>query len=128
MKHTQNYVDGFITPVPDGNREAYFNAARLAAKVFVEHGALEYIDCWGDEVPPGKQTSFPRAVALEDGETVCFSWIVWDSKETRDIGMKKVMQDPRMQPGQTEVPFDQIFDHGRMIMGGFRMVAQTRAE
>ncbi|MCY4183472.1 MAG: DUF1428 domain-containing protein [Gammaproteobacteria bacterium] len=123
-----HYIDGFITPVPNANKEAYLKAARLAAKVFVEHGALEYVDSWGDAVPPGKQTSFPRAVELKEGETVCFSWIVWESKETRDAGMKKVMRDPRMQPGQTEVPFEQIFDHGRMIIGSFQMVARTRAE
>lgn len=118
------YVDGFITPVPTTNKEGYLKSARLAAKVFVEHGALEYVDCWGANVPPGKVTSFPDAVKLKDDETVCYSWIIWDSKETRDIGMKKVMEDPRMGPGQFEV----LFDHSRMIMGSFDMVAHTTAE
>ena len=122
------YVDGFITPVPNANKSAYLTAAKLAAEVFVEHGALEYVDSWGDEVPIGKQTSFTRAVELREDETVCFSWIVWDSKETRDVGMKKVMRDPRMQPDQTEVPFERIFDHGRMIVGGFAMLAHSKAE
>ena len=118
------YVDGFITPVPNEKKEKFLYAAKLAAKVFVEHGALEYVDCWGVDVPPGKQTSFPDAVKLKDDETVCFSWIIWESKEIRDIGMQKVMTDPRMQPGQVEMPFD----HMRMIMGSFEMVANTRAE
>ncbi len=121
------FVDGFVTPVPQENKHAYLQAARLAAKVFLEHGALEYIDCWGVETPHGKQTSFPRAVQLLENETVCFSWIVWESKEIRDIGIKKVMVDPRMQPGQLDVPFTEIFDHDRMIIGGFEMVACTRA-
>ncbi len=122
------YVDGFITPVPTENKDAFLNSARLAAKVFLEHGALEYVDCWGVEAPYGKQTSFPRAVKLQENETVCFSWIVWKSKEIRDNGMKKVRQDPRMHPDQLEIPFDQIFDHQRMIVGEFEMVAHTVAE
>ncbi len=122
------FVDGFITPVPSDNKDAYLNSARLAAKVFLEHGALEYVDNWGVEVPHGKKTSFPRAVELQENETVCFSWIVWESKEIRDAGMQKVMQDPRMHPDQLEIPFDQIFDHSRMIMGCFEMVAHTKAE
>ncbi len=122
------FVDGFITPVPNDNKDAYLNSARLAAKVFLEHGALEYVDNWGVEVPHGKKTSFPRAVELQENETVCFSWIVWESKEIRDAGMQKVMQDPRMHPDQLEIPFDQIFDHSRMIMGCFEMVAHTKAE
>ncbi len=122
------YVDGFVTPVPNANREAFVGAARKAAKVFIEHGALEYVDSWGVDVPVGKKTSFTRAVALEENETVCFSWIVWGSKEARDAGMAKVRQDPRMHPDQLDVPFDQIFDHSRMIMGCFEMVAHTQAE
>lgn len=122
------YVDGFITPVPSKNKDAFLNSARLAAKVFLEHGALEYVDSWGVEVPHGKKTSFPRAVELQEDETVCFSWIVWESREIRDAGMQKVRQDPRMQPDQLEIPFDQIFDHSRMIMGCFEMVAHTKVE
>ncbi len=122
------FVDGFITPVPNDRKQAYLKAARLAATVFTEHGALEYVDCWGVDVPFGKKTSFPRAVQLQEDETACFSWIVWESKEIRDAGMRKVMSDPRMQPGQLDMPFDQIFDHSRMIMGGFEMMARTSAE
>ena len=122
------YVDGFLTPVPNDNKEAFLGAARRAAKVFIEHGALEYVDSWGVEVPYGKKTSFPRALELKENEAVCFSWIVWESQEIRDAGMQKVRQDPRMHPDQLEVPFDQIFDHSRMIIGCFEMVAHTRAE
>ncbi len=121
------FVDGFITPVPNENKDAFFKVARKAARVFLEHGALEYVDSWGVDVPYGKQTSFPRAVELQENETVCFSWIVWESKEIRDIGMKKVREDPRMHPDQLDIPFDQIFDHQRMIVGSFEMVAYSSA-
>jgi uncharacterized protein YbaA (DUF1428 family) len=52
------------------------------------------VECWGDDVPEGKLTSFPMAVKLEPGETVVFSWIVWPSREARDAGNAKVMADP----------------------------------
>jgi uncharacterized protein YbaA (DUF1428 family) len=69
--------------------------------VFKEFGALKVVECWGDDVPDGKVTSFPMAMQKKDEETVVFSWIVWPSRETRDAGMKKMMEDPRMQPDTT---------------------------
>src|SRR5262249_45696752 len=89
------YVDGFVAAVPTGKREAYRKHAELAAPVFKEHGALKMVECWGDDVPDGKLTSFPMAVKKKDDETVVFSWIVWPSRQARDEGMKKVMADPR---------------------------------
>ena len=52
--------------------------------VFKEHGALAVVECWGDDVPEGKLTSFPMAVKREPDETVVFGWIVWPSRELRD--------------------------------------------
>jgi hypothetical protein len=37
--------------------------AEAAARVFKEYGAQRVVGCWGDEVPEGKLTSFPMAVA-----------------------------------------------------------------
>jgi uncharacterized protein YbaA (DUF1428 family) len=112
------YVDGFVVPVPTANREAYRKVAEMAAGVFKECGALSVVECWGDDVPEGKVTSFPMAVKLKEGETVVFSWITWPSKQVRDAGMKKAMEDPRMQPGPETMPFD----GQRMIFGGFEVL------
>ena len=71
---------------------------RTALAIFKEHGALRCVECWGDDVPEGKVTSFPMAVKRKDDETVVFSWVEWPSKEARDAGMEKVMDDPRMPP------------------------------
>ena len=79
-----NYVDGFVLAVPDENKDAYRNEALKAAAVFKVHGALAVVECWGDDVPEGKLTSFPMAVQCKPGETVVFSWIVWPSKDARD--------------------------------------------
>jgi uncharacterized protein YbaA (DUF1428 family) len=90
------YVDGFVAAVPTTNREIYKKHAAAAAVVFREHGALKFVECWGDDVPEGKLTSFPMAVKCKDDETVVFSWIIWPSRDVRNEAMKKVMADPRL--------------------------------
>jgi uncharacterized protein YbaA (DUF1428 family) len=114
------YVDGFVIPVPTAKREAYVRLAERVAAVFKEYGALKVVECWGDDVPEGKITSFPMAVKREEDETVVFSWIIWPSRAVRDEGSKKVMADPRMQPGET-MPFD----GKRLIYGGFEMILES---
>jgi uncharacterized protein YbaA (DUF1428 family) len=113
-----DYVDGFVAAVPTAQREVYREFAEKAAAVFRKNGASRIVECWGDDVPDGKLTSFPMAVKLEPGETVVFSWITWPSRAARDEGMKAAMQDPSFQPGASPMPFD----GKRMIFGGFQMI------
>ena len=56
------YVDGFVLAVPKDNVEAYKDLARRAGEVWMEYGALTYVECAGDDVPEGETTSFPMAV------------------------------------------------------------------
>lgn len=112
------YIDGVVLAVPKKNKEIYIKYAINAAKIFKEHGALELVECWGDDVPEGKVTSFPLAVKCKEDEVVCFSWIKWPSKEVRDDGMKKSIEDSRMNPDSSPMPFD----GKRMIFGGFNIV------
>jgi uncharacterized protein YbaA (DUF1428 family) len=116
-----SYVDGFVVAVPTDRREVYKTHAAEAAIVFKENGALRVVECWGDDVPEGKLTSFPMAVKREPNETVVFSWIEWPDKATRDRGMDKVMADPRLSPERAPMPFD----GKRMIYGGFNMLLDT---
>jgi len=81
-----NYIDGFVAAVPTANREKYRKHAEAAAAVFKEHGALKVVECWGDDVPEGKVTSFALAVECKEDETVVFSWIIWPSREARNAG------------------------------------------
>lgn len=111
-----SYVDGFVLPVPKDKLDAYRALAEKAGAIWREHGALEFRECMGDDVPPGKLTSFPQAVQLQDDEVVFFSWIVYNSREERDAVNEKVMKDPRMAGMMEEMPFD----GKRMIMGGFK--------
>jgi uncharacterized protein YbaA (DUF1428 family) len=110
------YIDGFLAPVAaNTSAEEYRAFAAKAAVIFKDHGATRVVEGWGDDVPHGTLTDFHRAVAATEGETVVFSWIEWPDKATRDTGMKKVMEDPRMQPGAEPMPFD----GKRLIFGGF---------
>jgi uncharacterized protein YbaA (DUF1428 family) len=115
------YVDGFVAAVPTKNREIYKKHAEGAAAVFKEHGALKLVECWGDDVPDGKLTSFPMAVKLKDDETVVFSWILWPSRAVRDQAMPKVMADSRLQADKNPMPFDAK----RLIYGGFEMLVNS---
>ena len=109
------YVDGFVLAVPKANIEAYKKMAATGGEVWMEHGALSYVECFGDDVPTGELTSFPRAVQAKDDEIVVFSWATYADRKTRDEVMAKVMADPRMDAYQNSMPFD----GKRMIFGGF---------
>ena len=114
-----SYVDGFVIAVPTANREKFIAHARLADAVFLELGAVRIWECWGDDVPDGKQTDFRRAVKATAEETVAFSWIEWPDKATRDAAMAQAEElmktDDRFNPEKNPLPFD----GKRMIFGGF---------
>lgn len=116
-----SYVDGFVIPVPKSAKDRFRAFATEMAIVFKSHGALEIIEAWGDDVPPGALTSFPMAVQLNEDEVVVFAWIRWSSRAARDAGMAAVTADPRAQSGPSASPFDAR----RMIFGGFEVVVEV---
>ena len=113
------YVDGFLLPVPKKHLTVYKRMARKAGKIWIEHGALEFRECVGDDLRPKGPVPFPRLVKAKPGETVFFSWIVYKSKADRDRVNKKVMSDPRLQ--KMMEPGAMPFDHKRMAYGGFKI-------
>ena len=114
-----SYVDGFVLAVPKANMEAYKAMATSACAIWMEHGALDYVECIGDDVPYGELTSFPRAVIAKEDEVVIFAWIVYRDRESRDAINKKVMADPRL--GAMMDPKSLPFDGKRMFFGGFKI-------
>lgn len=114
------YVDGFVASVSTARRADFLAHAQAMSTVFKEYGALSVVDCWGDDVPAGKLTSFALAVQCRPDETVVFSWITWPSREVRDAAWTRIMADPRIQSA-AEPPFD----GKRMIFGGFEMLSAT---
>ena len=118
----KKYVDVFVLPLPRKNVEAYRKITETFGKVCREHGALDYIACIGDDVQPGKVTSFPQAVKLEPDETVVVGWITYKSRKHRDQVDAAVMKDPRM--ASMMDPKTMPFDGKRMFVGGFEVIVE----
>ncbi|BCA94703.1 hypothetical protein TUM19329_10640 [Legionella antarctica] len=116
-----SYIDGFVVAVPKAKKQQYIEHATKAGQIFKEHGAIQLVECWGDEIPEGKITSFPMAVKCKEDEIVVFSWILWPSKHVHDEGMMKAVEDPRLKSDTNPMPFD----GKRMIYGGFDMIVNV---
>ena len=123
------YVDGFVLVVPEKNLPAYRKLAEAAGKIWKKHGALEYIECVGEDLNPDvpaemKGITFPQMAGVKPGETVVFSYILFNSRQHRDEVNAKVMKDPFMtaqgQSGQ-EMPFDMK----RAAYGGFEVIVEA---
>ena len=114
------YIEGFLLAVPEAKLDAYRRIARKAGKVWMEYGALQYLESVADDVQPGKLTSFPQSVQLKDDEVVVFSWITYPSREVRDACNAKVMEDPRLQAVEDDMK--EIMGMQRMFWGGFRPI------
>src|SRR5688572_33371043 len=103
-----HYVDGFVIPVPKDKIETYRQIAEKACKIWMEHGALDYRECVGDDLDVKDQVPFTRLAGTGEGETVVFSWILYRTREHRDEVNAKVMADPRIKEmcGDGGMPFD----------------------
>jgi uncharacterized protein YbaA (DUF1428 family) len=115
------YVDGFVLAVPKKNKRAYVAMAKAGARLWIKHGALEYRECWGDDLRSPFGTSFEKLVKLKAGETAVFSWVVFRSRAHRDQVNKKLMADPEMQNMPKKMPFDVK----RMAYGGFESIVDA---
>src|SRR4051812_50042032 len=106
-----DYIDGFVAAVPTANRERFTKHAQETAAIFKECGARRVVECWGDDVPQGKLTSFPMAVQCKEDETGGFLWIVWASRQGKNAGMKKKEKKQGVEAGK--MAFDgQRADYG----------------
>jgi len=117
------YVDGFLLVVPKKRLPEYRTISRKAAKVWKEHGALDYVECVGDDLKQSVGISFPKVTKMKAGEVVVFSWIIYKSRAHRDAVNEKVMKDPRlaaMMDGSA-MPFDPK----RMSYGGFSVLVDA---
>jgi uncharacterized protein YbaA (DUF1428 family) len=113
------YVDGFVIPVPKKKLAAYARIAKQACKIWLEHGALDYQECVGDDLAIKFCTPFPKGIEAKAGETIVFAYIVYKSRAHRDKVNAKVMKDPRI--ANLGAPKDLPFDGKRMLYGGFKV-------
>jgi len=118
-----NYVDGFVIPVPRKHLAKYRKVASLACKVWREHGALDYVECVGEDLANPWGRSFPQIVKAGKTDTVIFSWVVYKSKAHRNAVNKKVMGDPRMAGMMEESK--SIFNAKSMAYGGFKVIVKA---
>ncbi|MBP6057212.1 MAG: DUF1428 domain-containing protein [Nitrosomonas sp.] len=114
------YVDGYVIPVPQNNLDKYKKMAELAGSIWKAHGALEYIECAGDDLDQKELVSFKKMAGAYEDETVIFAWIVFESREHRDRVNQVVMADPRL-AGMMNPDFPS-FDCKRMAYGGFKVI------
>jgi uncharacterized protein YbaA (DUF1428 family) len=116
------YVDGFVIPVPKKRLDDYRRISQKAGRIWKEHGAIEYLECVGDDlkIKMGMGTPFTRLVKQKAGEVVVFSWILYKSRAHRDRVNAKVMKDPRLE-GMMD-PKSMPFDMKRMTYGGFKVM------
>ncbi|MDQ6685652.1 MAG: DUF1428 domain-containing protein [Pseudomonadota bacterium] len=117
-----HYVDCMVIPVPRANLDAYRAMVQRTGPIWKEHGAMQYWECLGEDIKPGKLTSFPQSVQLKDDETVVCAWIVCENRAARDVIMGKVMSDPRL--ADMMDPKKMPFDGSRMFWGGFETMAE----
>jgi uncharacterized protein YbaA (DUF1428 family) len=115
------YVDGYVLPVPKKNLNTYVRMAKIGAKMWMKHGALDYKECVGEDLKTQWGTPFSRMMKLKPGETVVFSWIVFKSRAHRDRVNAKVMKEMEKMVDMKEMPFDMK----RMVYGGFKVLVET---
>lgn len=116
-----NYVDGFVLPIPHKYLNDYKTVAQNVAEIWKEYGALAYHEYIGEDLKLEGTRSFTDSVDLKDGEVVIFGWVLFPSKEVRDLANQQVPNDPRMAELVAPLtdPERLVFDAGRMIFGGF---------
>lgn len=118
------YVDGYVIPIKTSKLKAYRKFAVLGRKIWMEHGALDYYECVGDDLNSQWGLPFKKLCKLKTGETVVFAFVVYKSKADRNRINAKVHSDPRMQPKpgkKIEMPFDMK----RFSTGGFKAIVAT---
>ena len=113
-----HYVDGFVHPIPRDRLEEYKRLVAAVAEIWKEHGALDYWECVGDDLHLEGTRSFIDLVAAKEDEIILFGWVVFDSREARDLANEKVAADPKME--KLMAASDVGFDAQRMAYGGFQ--------
>jgi len=116
------YVDGFVLAVSKSKINAYLRLARMCSKIWLEHGALEFRECVGDDLQIKMGVPFPKMIKTKPKETVVFSWITYKSRAHRDSVNSKVMKDSRM---ENMDPKSMPFDFKRMVYGGFKILVNA---
>ena len=117
-----NYIDGFVLPIPRNYLADYKRVAETVATIWKEHGALAYFEYVGEDLKLEGTRSFTELADAKEDEVVVFGWVLFDSRETRDLANERVAADPRMTGliAPLTDPSRMVFDAKRMVYGGFQ--------
>ena len=121
----KRYVDGYVLVVPKKNLKAYKKMASDAGKVWMKHGALQYVECAGEDLKGAAKWGclpFPKMTKAKPTETVMFSFIVYNSKADRDKINAKVMKEMEKNKKKYEEECRDVFDMKKMAVGGFETI------
>ena len=122
------YIQGFVIPVQEDKKDAYRKVAEDFWPIARDYGALGQFECWEADVKDGQHTDFRRAVDLQEGEKVVFSWMIWPDRKTADAAHEKMMADPRMEQQFGAADGSAMpFDGKRMVFGGFEPIMTREA-
>ena len=126
----KNYIDGFVLPIPRIHLDEYKKVAEKVAEIWKEYGAIAYFEFVGDDLSLEGTKSFIETVDATEDEEIVFGWVVFPSKEIRDLANQKVPQDPRMADlvAPLTKPERLIFDASRMVYGGFKPLVESTTE
>lgn len=122
----ENYIDGFVLPIPRNHLDAYKKAAEKVAEIWKEHGALDYKEFVGEDLSLAGTRAFPELVGAKENEAIIFGWVVFESRQRRDLANKLVATDPRMTDLIEPLtdPSRLVFDAERMVYGGFQSLVR----
>jgi uncharacterized protein YbaA (DUF1428 family) len=124
------YVDGYVLPVPKDSVEEYREMAADAGQSWIEHGALQYFECVGDDLAPDMgdvdMATFPDLLGADQDETVIFAFVVYESRKHRDEVNAAVHEELEAMGGMDDV--EMPFDVARMAYGGFESIVEYEAE
>ncbi|MEO1263859.1 MAG: DUF1428 domain-containing protein [Bacteroidota bacterium] len=123
----ENYLDGFVLPIPKNHLEQYQQVAQKVAAIWKEHGALSYFEFVGDDLQFEGLRSFPETINAKENEVIIFGWVVFESRKTRDEANERVAADPRMTDliAPLTSPEKIIFNAERMVYGGFKPLVHS---
>ncbi len=122
-----DYIDGFVLPVPRDQLKTYKEVVEKVAEIWKEHGALDYSEFVGDDSSLEGTRSFADAANANKEEVIIFGWVVFESREVRDLVNERVAADPRMADliNPLILAPRPIFNAQRMMYGGFQLLVQS---
>ena len=116
------YIDGFVLPIPRDHLNEYKHLVESITEIWKEHGAIDYKEFIGDDLKLAGTLSFTDLLEAEDDDAIIFGWVVFDSREARDLANEKVAADPRM--AEFVESSNSGFNAKRMAYGGFELLTQ----